>query len=92
MAYQNMMEILKALRSGETTLDAVITDLESAKSYIRRGKTYFPLTFENLSNVAGHPANVYALGDGIDITGKAVEKRQRKPKSEATAKPASNKR
>lgn len=81
--YANMLQMLHALQSGETTPEKLIAELQSAQSYIRRGATFYPLVFENFSEINGKPANVYTLGDGIDRAGKTVEKRTRAKKSDA---------
>ncbi|HEY7161648.1 MAG TPA: hypothetical protein VH815_10335 [Acidobacteriota bacterium] len=77
MKYNDLGEIFQALTKGETTIDEVKEMLANVTMYVRSGKSFRALKFENLGVVNGGAANIYVLDDKIDRAGNPVEKRSR---------------
>lgn len=83
MNEKSLNDVVKALNTGELTMDDLLANLDTETSYVRRGTSFAELKFENISQVNGKLAKIYSLAsDKIERDGTKV---QRKPRAKKTA-------
>ena len=83
MNEKSLVDVVKALNSGELTMDQLLENLSTETAYVRRGNSYAALKYENVSQINGKFAKVYSVAtDKIERDGTKVERKPRKKKSE----------
>jgi hypothetical protein len=79
MNEKSLNDVVKALNTGELTMDQLLANLDTEVAYVRRGTSFAELKFENISQVNGKLAKVYSVAsDRIERDGKIVERKPRK--------------
>lgn len=83
MNEKSLVDVVKALNSGELTMDQLLENLSTETAYVRRGNSYAALKYENVSQINGKFAKVYSVAsEKIERDGSVVERKPRKKKSE----------
>ena len=79
MNEKSLNDVVKALNTGELSMEDLLANLDTEAAYVRRGTSFAELKFENISQVNGKLAKVYSVSsDRIERDGKIVERKPRK--------------
>lgn len=83
MNEKSLVDVVKALNSGELTMDQLLENLSTETAYVRHGNSYAALKYENVSQINGKFAKVYSVAsEKIERDGSVVERKPRKKKAE----------
>jgi len=84
MNEKSLVDVVKALNSGELTMDQLLENLSTETAYVRRGNSYAALKYENVSQINGKFAKVYSLAsEKIERDGTVVARKPRTKKTES---------
>ena len=79
MNEKSLNDVVKALNTGELTMDQLLANLDTEAAYVRRGTSFAELKFENISQVNGKLAKIYSVAsDRINRDGTIIERKPRK--------------
>lgn len=83
MNEKSLVDVVKALNSGELTMDQLVENLSTETAYVRRGNSYAALKYENVSQINGKFAKVYSVAaEKIERDGTVVARKPRAKKGE----------
>lgn len=86
MNEKSLNDVVKALNTGELTMDQLLANLDTEVAYVRRGTSFAELKFENISQINGKLAKVYSLSsEKIERNGMIVERKPRTKKAESNS-------
>lgn len=84
MNEKSLNDVVKALNTGELSMEDLLANLDTEAAYVRRGTSFAELKFENISQINGKLAKVYSVAsDRIQRDGTAVARKPRAKKSES---------
>ena len=83
MNEKSLNDVVKALNTGELSMEDLLANLDTEAAYVRRGTSFAELKFENISQVNGKLAKVYSVAsDRIERDGTVVARKPRAKKAE----------
>lgn len=86
MNEKSLNDVVKALNTGELTMDQLLANLDTEVAYVRRGTSFAELKFENISQVNGKLAKIYSVAsDRIERDGTVVARKPRAKKAESNS-------